>query len=107
MSPRPFDPAAPVSRFNVDNRVRWKYGDKEKAGTIVAMSNDDAVYIDGDGDGFAPWGVYLGRSVFIRCDLTTCWCHKDDTADGMRKHWTNECQLTADCVTAYVELTLF
>ena len=105
---RPIDLAAPVTRFGAGDRISWKYGDKTKTGTIQSLSADDAVYCDGTGDGYAPWGTYFGRTAWVVCDDTSCFCQKYSGAGtNIALHCCNECQLTADTATVFVHLALF
>lgn len=107
---RPTDPAAPVTRFAAGDRISWKYGTKTKTGTIHELSADDAVYCDGTGDGYAPWGPYFGRTAWVVCDDTSCFCQKYSGAGpitGKTLHCCNECQFTADTTTVFVPMALF
>ncbi|RZU66737.1 hypothetical protein EV379_3103 [Microterricola gilva] len=86
------DLTAPVDRFEVGQRVRWDYGDRPAYGAIEWMLPEDSIYV-GSGDLVTPWGTYLGRLCFVRCDNSSCWCARGDAATG---HYCNECQLTLD-----------
>lgn len=101
---------APVQRFSVSDRVTFMAGnDRTRRGGVVAKVFEfDSIYVTGTGDGFTPWGTYLGRSTYVTCEHDDCWCNRPTVHDGITQvyHSCNECQLAPD-TRAAVSVTLF
>jgi hypothetical protein len=80
--------AAQMRRFELGARVEWNRGKSRPAtGTVRRASIEDAVHVDNRLP-IAPWGTYLGRTLFVECDEAKCGCHVEAW-----KHQVNECQL--------------
>lgn len=106
------DETFPVARFRVGDRVTWYTSRGMTPGTIIELSDDDAVGAD-DGKPFYVTSktadpVFYGRSVRLRCDDGKCSCSPDSSwAGGGWMHAASESQLNPDGDKMFVVVPLF